>query len=326
MDISVVVCTRNRAEPLRAFLNSVANLEAPADTAWEIVIVDNGSSDATPEVIAAFADRLPVRTVREETPGLSNARNAGVEAARGRYICWTDDDVELDPRWLSAYADAFRKRPDAAVFGGRIVPVLLPPTPRWFRRLSHSWPITDILALRDFGQSDVPIDFERGHVPWGANFAVRTEDQRRFRYDPRLGVSPQQRRSGEETQLIYELIRSGACGWWLPDPVVRHLYPPQRQTRRYFYDHFYAIGETWAYLEGAYGHHYMNRDGSGSKLLSKPVEALRLRSRVEKALYLALTATGMIRRSLYSLMRAAMCDGAADYRIRGPAGSGPASE
>jgi glucosyl-dolichyl phosphate glucuronosyltransferase len=316
MEISVVVCTRDRAQPLRQFLGSVEGLQAPVDLAWEILVVDNGSTDDTPRVVEDFIGRLPIRTIREERPGLSNARNAGVAAARGRYICWTDDDVELDERWLAAYAAAFRRHPQAAIFGGKIVPVLQPPTPRWFSRLAHAWPLTNILAARDFGDHEAPVDLEKGLVPWGANFAVRTEDQRRFAYDPKLGVSPVQRRSGEEAQVIYEMVQSGATGWWIPDAIVRHIYPPHRQTKRYLYEHYYAMGETWAYLERTHRNHHMNKNGAGHQLLSRPVEMLRARSAIDKVLYRAFTMAGLTRRALYALVRAAMCDGAAQFRTR----------
>jgi len=107
MFVSVVVCTRNRADQLGEFLQSAAGLTVPPGLAWELIIVDNGSSDHTAEVVESFASQIPVRCVREDKAGLSNARNRGVDEAKGDYICWTDDDVKLDPKWLSAYVAAF---------------------------------------------------------------------------------------------------------------------------------------------------------------------------------------------------------------------------
>jgi hypothetical protein len=78
LDITVIICTRNRAPQLRQALESAARLRVPDDLKWELVVVDNGSSDGTAEVAASFKSRLPVRVIREETPGLSNARNRGV--------------------------------------------------------------------------------------------------------------------------------------------------------------------------------------------------------------------------------------------------------
>src|SRR5262245_58021394 len=103
-DITVLICTRNRAAQLGHALSSAARMDAPPGVRWELVVVDNGSTDETEQVALGYSDRLPVRLVREETPGLSHARNRGVSEARGRYICWTDDDIVLDRNWLAAYA------------------------------------------------------------------------------------------------------------------------------------------------------------------------------------------------------------------------------
>ena len=265
LEISVVVCTRNRAGPIHQLLTSMAAMEAPSDLAWELLVVDNGSSDGTREVVEGFADRLPVRYSREDLAGLSNARNHGVREAHGRYLCWTDDDVEVHPRWLAAYAEAFRRHPEAAVFGGRIEPRLDPPTPPWFARLADLWPLSDIVAKRDFGDTPVPLDFNQGIVPWGANFAIRAAEQRQHIYDPQLGVSPDHRRSGEESQLMFEVISGGATGWSVPGSTVFHIFPPRRQSRRYFYELFAAIGEGLSYLDHTRRTHVMNRDGAGRR-------------------------------------------------------------
>src|SRR6516165_2736912 len=121
MFVTVAICTRNRAGSLRRTLESLAALQIPGDLTWEIVIVHN-STDHTDDVINKYLERLPVRRVLETRAGLSNARNQAVDTAKGEYIVWTDDDVIVDPGWLSAYAAAFRRWPEAAVFGGRIKP------------------------------------------------------------------------------------------------------------------------------------------------------------------------------------------------------------
>jgi len=314
LDISVVVCTRNRAGPLRALLASFAALRVPPGLAWELLIVDNGSTDDTAAVVMGHQDRLPIRCVREETPGLSNARNRGVAAARGRLICWTDDDVEIDPDWLAAYAEAARAHPEATVFGGRIEPRLLPPTPDWFSRLLGLWPISDIVAARDFGDQQVALDFDKGLVPWGANYAITRQAQLDHPYDPHLGVSPLQRRSGEETQAMFEIMGGGATGWWVPGSRVFHLYPPRRQSRSYFHEHYVGIGETQAYLDATHERHYMNRDGRQPRLVRSNPYVLVARMALNGLLFAAFHALGRTRRSLYYLRRYALYSGVLAYR------------
>jgi len=258
-DITMIICTRNRAVQLGSVLDSAVNLRIPDDLRWEFLVVDNGSSDATPEVVMSYRDRLPIRLVHEGQAGLSNARNRGVAEAAGRYLCWTDDDVVLDSEWLAAYWAAFKRHPEAAIFGGRIEPVLQSPTPAWFQKLRGEWPVNILLAMRDFGTEPRRLDFASGVIPFGANFAIKASEQRRVAYEPGLGVSPNHRRVGEEAEVIFRLMSEGAVGWWVPDSKVNHMISIERQSWDYIYDFAQAYGETLAYMEHAWpGAHHLS--------------------------------------------------------------------
>jgi glycosyltransferase involved in cell wall biosynthesis len=316
-DITVIICTRDRAARLSNVLSSFENLVVPEGLSWEICVVDNGSSDNTADVVARFASRLPVRCVREESAGLSNARNRGVAEAKGRYICWTDDDVELDERWLAAYAEAFERHPEAAVFGGRILPKLEPPTPGWFAAYAARWPLTTMLAARDLGDEVTPLTFEGGRVPWGANYAIRSEEQRRAVYDPNLGVSPNQRRLGEEAEVVFQIMSAGGRGWWVPEAKVRHIIPPGRQSRAYLREYFTASGETLAYLEDVSpGANHMAFGAQSPTLATLDATSLRWQKMMAAALYAACRLTGAQLRSLYYLMKLATLEGVEAYRAR----------
>jgi hypothetical protein len=311
--ITVLICTRNRAAQLRSVLESVARLRVPPDLAWELVVVDNGSSDNTADVVQSFASRLPVRLTREETPGLSNARNRGVAEARGRYICWTDDDVVIDEGWLEAYAAAFEAHPEAVVFGGRITPVLQSPTPRWFSRLADEWPLTSVLAKRA-AEQPILLDYAKGMVPWGANFAIRTREQRQVLYDPGLGVSPLQKRVGEEAEVIYQILSRGACGWWVPEAQVQHIIPLQRQTLSYVFQFSAANGETVGYLEAVKpGRHHKSANHKEIQRTKGGPAWLGFLSAVNKLLFGAAWLAGARRRSLLFLVRAGFYAGAAHF-------------
>lgn len=315
-EITVVICTRDRAQQLHALLESVCALSTPKGLDWEICVVDNGSSDGTRQVIESFVGRIPIRYVREDAAGLSNARNQGVAEARGRYICWTDDDVELDPDWLNAYAQAFRRHPDAVVFGGRILPQLEGPSPPWFAALADRWPLTTLLAARDLGDEISALTLEDGRVPWGANFAIRTAEQRQHAYDPNLGVSPNQHRLGEEAELIFRILSAGATGWWVPDAKVRHIIPTGRQSRRYVYQYFFASGETLAYLEAVSpGSHHLQHTRSTQSLLSASTP-LSIRRLLIRVLYGAVALFGTNLTCLYLLCQLGVLDGMSAYRSR----------
>jgi glycosyltransferase involved in cell wall biosynthesis len=109
-------------------------MNVPRRIDWEVVVVDNGSTDDTPGVLKSFAGRLPLRNVVETRRGHSPARNRAVDTANGDYLLWTDDDVIVEPGWLAAYADAFARWPQAAVFGGPIRARFDPPPPKWLLR------------------------------------------------------------------------------------------------------------------------------------------------------------------------------------------------
>ena len=116
--LSVVVCTRDRAGPLDRFLGRVAAQRRAAD---EVVVVDNGSRDATASVAERWRDRLPIRYVHHAPPGVPGARNAGAAAASGDVVVYADDDTEPDADWLAAIEEPFLRDPHVGVVGGEVL-------------------------------------------------------------------------------------------------------------------------------------------------------------------------------------------------------------
>src|SRR5438105_3758697 len=102
-DISIVVCTHNRADSLRQALPSVYDLATDGQFAYEIVVIDNASTDETPQVVAAAAaeSKNLLRGIQELEKGIVAARNRGIREARGRWIAFFDDDQLADRRWLA---------------------------------------------------------------------------------------------------------------------------------------------------------------------------------------------------------------------------------
>ncbi len=246
MLITVGICTFNRAESLRGTLDSLGAMRVPNDLAWEIVIVNNNCTDFTDDLISQYVGRLPVRREFEPAPGKSNALNRVIDVAKGEYIVWTDDDVLVDIGWLTAYAEAFRRWPDAAVFGGRIMPRYQAPVAKW---VPKSQAVLDgPYAIRDFGDQPYPLSAaDEDHFPFGANWAVRAVEQRAFRYDPELGPMPTRIRVQEDTDVIRRLLRSGATGYWIPNAIAHHCIGHERQTIRYIAAYYEGFGETWAF-------------------------------------------------------------------------------
>ncbi len=248
---SVAICTQNRADSLARTLESLCAMQCVSAGGYEIVIVDNGSTDHTGKVCSAFEARLPMRYFFEEQRGLSVARNRAIREARGRYICWTDDDVTVSPGWLHAYLTSFAKHPEAAFFGGKITPVLEEPAVRWFAQNYRGRPLQYLVALRDLGAEE--LSFDDTTMPFGANYAIRMDAQRRYPYDPELGVQPGRNRVGEETAVIKALLAAGLTGYWVPAAEVLHHIARNRQSTAYVEKYFRAVGETHAYLSGRSG-------------------------------------------------------------------------
>lgn len=245
MFTTVAICTLNRAESLGRTLRSLTEMRRHRDLDWELVVVNNNCSDHTEAVIRGFADQLPIRQEFEPQRGLSRARNRAIDAAKGDYIVWTDDDVIVDPDWLPAYVDAFRRWPEAAVFGGPIVPKYEVPLPEW---LIEGEPVVrnSVFGGRDFGLAVQPLALDR--VPFGPNFAVRAAEQRAHRYNLLLGHAPGQRRRGEDTDAVRRILRSGAIGYWIPEAKVEHCIGPELMTARYLMDAYSTMGEAMAFL------------------------------------------------------------------------------
>jgi glucosyl-dolichyl phosphate glucuronosyltransferase len=247
--IVIVVCTWNRSRLLRQVLDHMAStLRVPYGVDWELVVVNNASTDDTDAVIDAFRDRLPIRRLYEPRQGLGSARNCAVGGATGDYVLWTDDDALVAPDWVEAYCRAFRRWPEAGFFGGPIQSSFAVERPAW---LVETWPLVrHAFAELDLGAQAVPLTKKR--LPFGANMAFRMDVQRRFRYEPRLGNCGRVYIGGEETRVMREVLASGVEGRWVPDARVTHLIPAERQTVDYLRRYYSGRGRRY-YLESPVG-------------------------------------------------------------------------
>lgn len=230
----------------------MTRLEVPPGASWEVLVVDNGADPLDPAVLAGW-EELPLRGVREPNGGLSNARNCGVREARGRYICWTDDDVEVHPTWLSAYARAFENHPDGVVFGGEVEPCLEAPVTDWFARHLRDWPLAGVTARRRFG-SEFRLSPSETREPWGVNFAIRADVQKIFSYRPALGAGSECERHGEESHVIRQILGAGHAGFWVPESLVFHIIPSTRQKLDYVRTYHRRSGRTAQFMKDPSAH------------------------------------------------------------------------
>ena len=239
MDVSVIVCTHNRAELLRGLLAALGGQVEMDRWSWEVIVVDNHSTDATPDVVAAAALPVPLRYLYEPTPGKSFALNTGIAAAAGRILAFTDDDVELTPHWLASLVDVM-ERFSCAGAGGPVIPRWEIPKPRW---VADSGPFAMQGAIVDFRQGGEPVVLSA--APLGANSAYRKEAFVRhglFRTD--MGHTGRMPMPCEDTEFARRVQRSGGELRYAPRAIVYHPVEARRLTRRYFLDWYLARGRA----------------------------------------------------------------------------------
>ncbi len=228
--ITVVVCTRNRAAQLARMLTSLAASCQTAGATAPVLIIDNGSTDETQEVVAGFASRWPLRCVRHETAGLSAARNRAISECASDVIWFLDDDVIVSPGWFQAVRQVIATHPEADWFGGRVLPVWQSPRPRW---LGDAARFRGMFVWYDPGGGDRPLS---GEMPYffGANFGFR---RRIFaaglRFDERLGRIADRHRLGEDFALQSALARRGRLGYYVASAPVEHPVDVARTRLRY---------------------------------------------------------------------------------------------
>jgi glycosyltransferase involved in cell wall biosynthesis len=210
--ISVIICTRNRALLLRKAIASVVSQNFPRSE-YEVVIVDNGSTDQTAEIAQEFQKRSQIRYIHEELVGLCIARNTGWRAAEDRYIAFFDDDAIPCPGWLHAIRRAFEDpiRP-IGVVGGRVRPMWKREPPSWLAN-----EIAGSLTIVDWRPFDKTIHDLRREWLVGANMAVPKAILSEVGgFHPWLDRVGTNLLSSGDVYLQKEIIRRGFCCQYVP--------------------------------------------------------------------------------------------------------------
>lgn len=242
MKITVILCTYNRCQLLRKALDGITASTLPDSVEWEVLVVDNNSSDHTREVVEDFCKRYPghVRYLFERQPGKSHALSAGIRDARGDVLAFTDDDVTFEPTWLHNLTSPLRNGKYAGV-GGRILLQYPNSPPAW---LPHEGPDERLpFPSFDFG----PEARELTEPLFGASMAFRKEVFDKyglFRTD--LGPSPNSDTPdcNEDVEFTNRLIAAGEKLYYEPSAVVYHPIPENRLHKQYFLKWWFDKGRA----------------------------------------------------------------------------------
>ena len=226
---SVIIGTHNRAALLEVALETLCH-QSLAPAAYEVIVVDNGSTDETASVVAAFRQRLPnLRYCFEAVPGISVARNHGWRVAQGQYVAFTDDDSRLPAEWL-ATAQQISQMHAPAAFGGPYFACYEGAKPAWFK---------DSYGSTKLG--DQPRALTSGYLPGPNLFFRRDLLSITGGFNPALGVVGKQLGYGEE-EVLLQLVRErspGALIYYDPNLYVYHVVRFEKmrlrwQLRRHF--------------------------------------------------------------------------------------------
>jgi hypothetical protein len=277
--LSVLMATRNGERVLDRTLSRYLEQQAPA-VGWELIVVDNGSTDGSAAILDRYRARLPLRVMSEPRAGKNRALNLGLTARAGDMVVFTDDDVLPDPDFLVAWERMLDQHPEFDLFGGRISPVFEVPLPDWLVNSSETY--TMMFGVRDLAEGEVgPGEF------YGANMAVRGRVlDAGHRFDENIGPNADDADypMGSETEFCFRLARTtGARNWFTRDPRVDHLVPPEHWSEKALVRRSFRGGRGRAYIMHAHG-----------RPVSRPrltwLDRLQLSSSVQERRFLALRA------------------------------------
>ena len=266
--LTVVFATRNRAIALRDVLDRFSTLMVP-DGGWKLMVVDNGSTDATLALLQSYVGRLPLTVLSEPRAGKNRALNSALSSVEGSLVVLTDDDVLPQADWLIQLQQAAVDHPEACFFGGTILPSWSQPKPFWLTE--QAVPFSVLYSQQKRGAGACSYD-----AIFGPNMAVR----RRvflagFRFSESVG--PDETRHmyamGSETEFLRRLEAAGYGGFFAPEAVVDHIIRPEQ------IDESWILKRAYRYGSGEGRHYIAQNPGLGGLLIWLPSRArLRLRA------------------------------------------------
>lgn len=241
-DLSVVICTYNRCDLLPGALEQVL-AQATDGGSYEVIVVDNNSTDETRQVVESFLARghANLRYVFEVKQGLSHARNAGIAVARAAIISFTDDDVSVARDWVANIKRALDERPEVDYVGGKVLPRWQSEPPAWLTP-DHWGP----LALVDYGDAPFYVNRDKAVCLVGANLSFRREVFERIGlFTPDFQRVKDSIGSLEDHEFQLRLWFAGGQGMYVPEIVVAAEVQAERMVKAYH--------RRWHTGHGTYG-------------------------------------------------------------------------
>lgn len=239
IELSVAICTYNREKYLPKLFVSIVEQSLSTDK-FEVLIVDNNSTDSTADLCADFHMMHPYvhyTYVREENQGLSFARNRAIQEASGPIIVFLDDDAYPDPDYFEGLLKVFHTQPDAVAVGGKILLDYESVIPNWENKYLNS-----LMGFYDPGNT--PYFYQTNDYPRGSNMAFRSQIFNAVGgFDTKLGRTGRNLIGGEEKDMFYRIYRNKKHRvYYDPSLVVYHSVPPERTTKDFIQRQAYQTG------------------------------------------------------------------------------------
>ena len=245
MNLSVAICTYNHSRLLSRALDSLARQEWGDGLAWELVVVDNNSTDDTRQKAESFASRLPLRYVFEPTQGLTQARRRAVRETAAEWLALVDDDCYLAPTWLGEAVRFCRDKPNAGAVGGRVrLAWEVSPNPL-ARRYERS------LAGQDYGDEPRMLPAEGFTYLVGAGLVIRRSALEASGWLEQSALKDRHGRrldSGGDSEMVLMIRNAGYELWYNPALELSHWIPKRRMTLPYLCRLLRGMGQSQVYL------------------------------------------------------------------------------
>ncbi|TXH53495.1 MAG: glycosyltransferase family 2 protein [Bacteroidia bacterium] len=230
--ISVIICCYNSATRLPATLQHLADQQVPDNIHWEIILVNNASTDDTETVAYQEWKRLgqpvPIRIIYEAQPGIDKARRAGAHLAAYCWIVFCDDDNWLYPDYITSAFHLLKKNPDIGLIGGQGEPVADVQIPDWFEALSGHYAACSL--------GNVKIDLTN-HGIWGAGMSGQTTLLKHAMHPSHPLLNPGRMGSntafGDDGEICMRVALQGYRIVYSPELKYKHYIPQQRLTESY---------------------------------------------------------------------------------------------
>jgi glycosyltransferase involved in cell wall biosynthesis len=239
MTLSIIICSYNRASYISDALTSLYVQYSGLDN-FEVIIVDNNSTDNTKEVYAQWRQTNTngqFTFISETKQGASFARNTGAAIAKGEWVCFMDDDAVATPNYVENILNHIHHQPEVVGFGGRIIPKYIPSEPKWM-----SYYVSSLVG--NFDYSPTACAFENGKYPLESNMILKKSVYDQIGgFNVNLpGVVGTLRIGGEGKELFYKIIALGHTIYYDPSICVHHVVEVKKLTSEYLYRVASGIG------------------------------------------------------------------------------------